>query len=156
MSLPGGYHQAHLCATANGGLHPRSSNLPPFGGKTLFRFTPLGENVDLGENAFVYPVDYATWRGGLQQTVQTIINLSEEILTLAEETPLGYFEREEKDQVIIDQEGLFQVNIEQPWDGGELEDRLFPPGGDGFITSPADVDPRPPVKLKDAEVSPEH
>ena len=85
-----------------------------------------------------------------------IINLSEEILTLAEETPLGYFEREEKDQVIIDQEGLFQVNIEQPWDGGELEDRLFPPGGDGFITSPADVDPRPPVKLKDAEVSPEH
>ena len=131
-------------------------NLPPFGGKTLFRFIPLGENVDLGENAFVYPVDYATWRGGLQQTVQTIINLSEEMLTLAEETPLGYFEREEKDKVIIDQEGLFQVNIEQPWDGGELEDRLFPPGGDGFITSPADVDPRPPVKLKDAEVSPEH
>ena len=37
-----------------------------------------------------------------------------------------------------------------------MEDKLFPPGGDGFITSPADVDPRPPIKLKNAEVSLEH
>ena len=86
-------------------------------------------------------MDYATWRGGHQQAVQTIINLSEDALTLAEETPLGYFKREEGDKVLIDQEGLFEVNIEQPWDEGELEDRLFTPGGDGFITSPAEVDP---------------
>ena len=33
---------------------------------------------------------------------------------------------------------------------------MFPPGGDGFITSPAEVDPRPPIKLRDAEVSQEH
>ena len=46
--------------------------------------------------------------------------------------------------------------MEKPWEEGELEDKLFPPGGDGFITSPADVDPQPPIKLKDAEVSPEH
>ena len=88
--------------------------------------------------------------------MQTIINLSEDALTLAEETLLGYFEREEGDRILIDQEGLFEVNVEQPWGEGELEDRLFPPGGDGFITSPAVVDPRPPIKLKDAEVSPEH
>ena len=75
---------------------------------------------------------------------------------MAEGTLLGYFEREEGGNVLIDQEGLFEVNIEQPWDEGELEDRLFPPGGDGFITSLAEVDPRPPVKLRDAEVSPEH
>ena len=94
--------------------------------------------------------------GGCQQAVQTIINLSEDALTLAEMTLLGYFEREERGSVLIDQEGLFEVNVEQPWDEGELEDRLFPPGRDGFITSPAEVDPRPPVKLKDAEVSSEH
>ena len=135
---------------------PVLTNLPPFGEKTLFRFTPLGGNVDLGENALVYPVDYASCRGGWQQAVQTIINLSEDDLMLAEETLLGYFEREGGGSVLIDQEGLFEVNVEQPWDEGELEDRLFPPGGDGFITSPAEVDPRPPVKLKDAEVSLEH
>ena len=112
--------------------------------------------MDLGENTLVYPVDYTSWRGGCQQAVQTIINLSEDALTLAEETLLGYFEREEGGSVLIDQEGLFEANVEQPWDEGELEDRLFPPGGDGFITSPAEVDPRSPVKLKDAEVSPEH
>ena len=124
------------------------TNLPPFGEKTLFRFTPLGGNVDLGENALVYPVDYASWRGGCQQAVQTIINLSEDDLTLTEETLLGYFKREEGGSILIDQEGLFEVNVEQPWDEGELEDRLFPPGGDGFITSPAEVDPRPPVKIE--------
>ena len=75
---------------------------------------------------------------------------------MPEETPLGYFEREKGESVFIDQEGLFEVNVEQPWDEGELEDKLFPPGGDGFIASPADVDPHPPVKLKDADISPEH
>ena len=42
---------------------------------------------------------------------------------------------------------------------GKMENwkiNCFPPGGDGFITSQANVDPRPPIKLKDAEVSPEH
>ena len=36
---------------------PVLTNLPPFGKKTLFRFTPLGSNMDLGEDALVYPVD---------------------------------------------------------------------------------------------------
>ena len=46
---------------------PVLTNLPPFGEKTLFRFTPLGDNVDLGETALVYPVDYAIWRGGVNR-----------------------------------------------------------------------------------------
>ena len=71
-----------------------------------------------------------------------------------EETLLGYYEREDEEDMIVDHEGLFEINVEKPWEDGELEDKLFPPGGDGFITSPADVDPRPPIKLKDAEVSP--
>ena len=130
-------------------------NLPHFGRKTLFRFVPLKENLDLQMNSVVYPLDYATWRGGHQHNIQIIINLAEEPLSLAEETLLGHYEREDEEDMIVDHEGLFEVNVEKPWGAGELEDKLFPPGGDGFITSPADVDPWPPIKLKDAEVSQE-
>ena len=135
---------------------PVVTNLPPFGEKMLFHFSPLKDSLDLGENVLIYPVDYATWRGGHQQAVQTIVNLSENTLTLEEGTPLGYFEREGGENTLVDQEGLFKINVEQPWEEGEMEDKLFPPGGVGFIASPADVDPQPPVKLKDADISPEH
>ena len=101
-------------------------------------------------------MDYATWRGGHQHTIQIIINLVEEPLILAEETLLGYYEREDEEGMIVDHEGLFEINVKKPWEDGELEDKLFPPGGDGFITTPADVDPWPPIKLRDPEVSLEH
>ena len=99
-------------------------NLPPFGRKTLFRFVPLKENLDLQTNSLVYPLDYATWRGGHQHTIQIIINL-------AEETLLGYYKREDEEDMIVDHEGLFEVNVEKPREDGELEDKLFPPGGMG-------------------------
>ena len=108
------------------------------------------------QHSLVYPLDKATWRGGHQHTIQIIINLAEEPLLLVEETLLGYYEREDEEDMIVDHEGLFKVNVERPWEAGELEDKLFPTGGDEFITSPADVDPQPPIKLKDAEVSTEH
>ena len=131
-------------------------NLPPFGRKTLFRFVPLKENSDLQTNSLVYPLDYATWRGGHQHTIQIIVNLAEEPLLLVEETLLGYYKREDEEDMIVDHEGLFEINVEKHWEDGELEDKLFPPRGVGFITSPADVDPCPPIKLKDTEVSQEH
>ena len=131
-------------------------NLPPFGRKTLFRFVPLKENLDLQTNSLVYPLDYATWRGGHQHTIQIIINLTEEPLLLAEETLLGYYKREDEEDMIVDHEGLFEINVEKPWEDGELEGKLFPLGGEGFITSPADVDPQPPIKLRDSEVSLEY
>ena len=34
---------------------PVMTNLPPFGEKTLFHFTPLKDSLDLGENALIYP-----------------------------------------------------------------------------------------------------
>ena len=114
---------------------PTLVNLPPFGRKTLFRFVPLKENLDLQTNSVVYPLDYATLRGGHQHTIQLIVNLAEEPLLLAEETLLWYYEREDEEDMIINHEGLFEVNVEKPWEAGELEDKLFPPGGDGFITS---------------------
>ena len=138
---------------AYSGCYPRHCKSPTFRKKDTFRFVPLKENLDLQMNSVVYPLDYATWRGGHQHTVQLIINLAEEPLLLAEGTLLGYYEREDEGDMIVDREGLFEVNIEKSWEAGELEDKLFPPGGDGFITSPAEVDPRPPIKLRDAEVS---
>ena len=108
---------------------PAIANLPPFGRKTLFRFVPLKENLDLQTDSVVYPLDYATWRGGHQHTVQLIINLAEEPLLLAEGTLLGYYERENEGDMIVDHEGLFEVNVEKSWEAGELEDKLFPPGG---------------------------
>ena len=108
---------------------PALTNLPPFRRKTLFRFVPLKENLDLQTNSVVYPLDYATWRGGHQHTVQLIINLAEEPLLLVEGTLLGYYEREEEEDVIVNHEGLFEVNVEKPWEAGELEDKLFAPGG---------------------------
>ena len=159
----GEVHQYPAYVGGQAGIPPRTvaavpaiANLPPFRRKTLFRFVPLKENLDLQMNSVVYPLDYATWRGGHQHTVQLIINLAEEPLLLAEGTLLGYYEREDEGDMIVDHEGLFEVNIEKSWEAGELEDKLFPPGGDGFITSPAEVDPWPPIKLRDAEVSQEH
>ena len=110
---------------------PVLANLPPFGRKTLFRFVPLKENLDLQMNSVVYPLDYTTWRGGHQHTIQLIITLAEEPLLLAEETLLGYYEREDEEDMIVDHEGLFEVNIEKSYEAGELEDKLFPPGGMG-------------------------
>ena len=123
-------------------------NLPPFGRKMLFHFVPLKENLDLQTNSVVYPLDYTTWRGGHQHTIQIIINLAEEPLLLAEEILLGYYEREDEEDMIVNHEELFEVNVEKPWESGELEDKLFPPGGDGFITSLANVDSMASYKIK--------
>ena len=49
---------------------PTIANLPPFGRKTLFRFVPLKEGF--ANELCMYPLDYATWRGGHQHTVQPI------------------------------------------------------------------------------------
>ena len=37
-----------------------------------------------------------------------------------------------------------------------MEEEVLKGNGKGFITSPADIDPREPIKLRDAEVTPEH
>ena len=44
----------------------------------------------------------------------------------------------------------------EPWAPGEVEEEVLKGDKKGFITSPADIDPREPVKLRDAEVTPQH
>ena len=57
---------------------------------------------------------------------------------------------------MITQEDIFGVNVEEPWAPEEIEEEVLKGDKKGFITSPADIDPREPIKLRDAEVIPEH
>ena len=68
---------------------------------------------------------------------------------------MGHFQQAQAEEIMITEEDIFRVNIEEPWAPEEIEEVLK---GDkkGFITFPADIDPREPIKLKDAEVAPQH
>ena len=57
---------------------------------------------------------------------------------------------------MITQEDIFGVNVEEPWTPREVEEEILKGDGKGFITSPADIDPQEPIKLRDAEVTSQH
>ena len=57
---------------------------------------------------------------------------------------------------MITQEDIFGVNMEESWKSGEIEEEVLKGDKKVFITSPADIDPREPIKLRDAEVTPQH
>ena len=46
---------------------PVSVNLPPFTTKTLFTFSPSALRSGGDPNCLIYPLDYATIRGGYQK-----------------------------------------------------------------------------------------
>ena len=81
-----------------------------------------------------------------------MVNLGQEKLTLKHDTILGYFEKwaneaasnpdiSENDWINACREPE-EESEEEPFKGAEM----------GFLKSPADVDPREPVFLKDTEV----
>ena len=129
--------------------------LPPCKNKMRFDFTPIPEGILSEPNCVIYPLDYATIKGGLQKGLQIIINLSQSEIQLQEGMVLGYFQQTPDEEIMITKEDIFGINITEPWTPEEIEEVLK---GDawGFITSPADIDPREPIKLKDAEVAPKH
>ena len=57
---------------------------------------------------------------------------------------------------MITQEDIFGVNMEESWKSGEIEEEVLKGDKKDFITSPADIDPREHIKLRDAEVTPQH
>ena len=69
---------------------------------------------------------------------------------------LGHYQKAPSEDIMITQEDIFGVNIGEPWAPGEVEEEVLRGNEKGFITSPADIDPREPIKLRDAEVTPEH
>ena len=139
-----------------GVMVPVSVNLPPFTVKTLFTFNPRVLKEGMNPNYLVYPLDYATIRGGYQKGAQLLINLSQESMKLTEGTLIGHYVREDSEDVYITEEDLFDINVTEPWSTEQLEEEIFRGTGKGFISSPADIDPREPIKLKDAKVDPKY
>ena len=125
-----------------GVMVPVSVNLPPFAVKTLFTFNPRVLKDGMDPNCLVYPLDYATIRGGYQKGAQLLINLSQESMKITEGTLIGHYVREDSEDVYITEENLFDINITEPWPTEQLEEEIFRGTGKGFISSLADIDPR--------------
>ena len=133
-----------------------STTLPSCRDKTHFDFIPTQTNPHLGPNCVVYPLDYASIKGELQRGLQVLINLGQQDVKLQQGIELGHFPKAQSEEIMITQEDIFGVNVEEPWTPGEVEEEVLKGDGKGFITSPADIDPREPIKLRDAEVTPQH
>ena len=132
------------------------TTLPPCKNKTHFGFTPIQANPQLGPNCVVYPLDYASIRVGPQKGLQALINLGQQDVKLQQGTMLGHFQKAQFEEIMITQEDIFEVNVEAPWAPKEVEEEVLNGNGKGFITSPADIDPREPIKLRDVEVTPQY
>ena len=85
-----------------------------------------------------------------------MINLGQQDVKLQQVIVLGHYQKAPSKEIMITQEDIFGVNIGEPWVPGEVEEEVLKGNKKGFITSPADIDPREPIKLRDAEVTPEH
>ena len=104
----------------------------------------------------MYPLDYVPIWGGLQKGLQVLINLGYQEHKLQQGIILGYFKKAQSREIMITQEDTFGVNVEEPWTPGEIEEEVLKGDKKGFITSPADIAPREPIKLKDAEMTLQH
>ena len=131
------------------------TTLPSCENKTHFDFIPMQANPHLGPNCVVYPLDYASIKGGSQRGLQVLINLDQDV-ELQQGIVLGHFQKAQSEEIMITQEDIFRVNVEEPWATGEVEEEVLKGDKKGFISSPADIDPREPIKLRDAEVTPQH
>ena len=130
--------------------------LPPCENKTHFDFTPIEDNTHLGPNCILHPLDYASIKEGSQRGLQVLINLGHQELNLQQGVVLGHFHKAPPEEIMITQEDIFEVNVEETLEPKDIEGEVLKGDEKGFITSPADIDPREPIKLKDAQVTPQH
>ena len=130
--------------------------LPPCKNKTWVDFTPIQEGSLSEPNCVIYPLDYATIKGGLQKGLQVIINLSCHEIKLQEGMVLGYFQQTQSEDIMVTKKDIFGINVTGLFTPEEIEEEVLKGDGRGFITSPTDIDPREPIKLRDAEVTPKH
>ena len=121
-----------------------STTLPPCEDKTHFDFVPTQTNLHLRPNCIVYPLDYASIKGSLQRGLQILINLGQQDVKLQQGIVLGHYQKALSEEIMITQEDIFGVNIGEPWAPGEVEEEVLKGNGKGFITSPANIDPRSP------------
>ena len=66
--------------------------LPLCESKTHFDFTSISTSKSLGPNCVVYPLDYATIRGGPQRGLQVLVNLGQQEVKLQQGTLIGHFQ----------------------------------------------------------------
>ena len=131
------------------------TDLPEPETKIMYKMITADNPPDPGGSAITYPLCYATMVGGKQKCAQIVVNLGQKKLTLKRGTILGYFEKwaneAASDPDISESDwinaggGPEEESKEEPFRGAEM----------GFLKSPADVDPREPIVLKDTEVPPE-
>ena len=63
-----------------------STTLPSYTNKTHFDFIPVQANPQLGPNCIIYPLDYASIKGGLQRGLQVLVNLGYQDVKLQQGT----------------------------------------------------------------------
>ena len=74
-------------------LIPVLMTLPLCKSKAYFDFTSISTSKSLGPNCVVYPLDYATIRGGPQRGLQALVNLGQQEIKLQQGTLLGHFQQ---------------------------------------------------------------
>ena len=92
-----------------------STTLPLCTNKTHFDFIPMQANPHLGPNCVIYPLDYASIKGGSQRGLQALINLGQQDVKLQQVFVLGHFQKAQSEEIMITQEDIFGVNVEEPW-----------------------------------------
>ena len=92
-----------------------ATTLPPCKDKTHFAFVPTQTNHQLGPNCIVYPLDYASVKGGLQKGLQILVNLGQQDVKLQQGIVLGHYQKAPSEEIMITQEDIFGVNIGKPW-----------------------------------------
>ena len=84
-----------------------STTLPPCEEKTRFDFVPIQMNFHLGPNCIVYPLDYASIKGGLQRGLQILMNLGQQDVKLQQGIVLGYYQKAPSEDIMITQGRYF-------------------------------------------------
>ena len=78
-----------------------STALPSCKNKTRFDFIPMQANPHLGPNCIVYPLDYASIKGGSQRGLQVLINLGQQDVKLQQGIVLGHFQKAQSEEIMI-------------------------------------------------------
>ena len=102
-----------------------STTLPPCKDKTCFDFVPTQTNFHLGPNCIVYPLDYASIKGGLQRGLQILKNLGQQDVKLQQGIVLGHYQKAPSEEIMITQEDIFGVNVGEPWAPGEVQEEVL-------------------------------
>ena len=77
------------------------TTLPSCENKTHFDFTPMQADPQLGSNYIVYPLDYASIKGGSQRGLQVLINLGQQDVKLQQGIVLGHFQKAQSEEIMI-------------------------------------------------------